>query len=1239
MKIDNGLTIKAQNTLIGTSSKIKKNMEKLNSGFRINRAADDAAGLAISEKMRNRIRGLEQAKRNSNDGINLVNVAEGAMQDVDNILDRIKELAVESANGSYDDVTDRAALQLELEQLREEVDKIADATNFNGVYPFQNEGYDHEYFIKANPMRENLLFSDVYSAEPHIIKEQYEGIPLQSLIEDTKAGETNIIYTETTFDYTTTTVNGASNGTFSASYQQIADTLKNQIVPNVVSKIVDTYQSFGYLDGSSIGIGLNLYSDPSSSTLAYVSLTAGREVDGNAPDGVYKGYQLAVNTAKVDLSTEAGRSAFERTVSHEMIHAFMDEAMASGMLGVDANISSNNDDFPMWFVEGMAQTASGPGNWVTAGLGLSTSSTLADISAALSSSNAKLSASGSSTTAQYGTGYLAAMYLGYKAYTSQGGSINMNSSTEAAQKIAAGVSKVLYDITNGSSLQKTIQNYTGYGSISAFESGFATDSDVLSFIEDLLPYTSNGLGGILNGNLSNSDPVPNTSLSGVKLFELNPATDRVTNYYPSDVEIFSGGSATLDGVAPVGGITPPDSDVTQTVYPYDLFTVKDANGNVIDLSTSADCTLDTATGVLKINTDKKLTISGGIVTDNGTDYYGRIEIADNISDSDGDGINADIVLDNVKIDLTKDGGNASGISTGDGNNVRISLADNTTSEIKASGTGAAIQLSGGSSGSTLTINGNTSGNSATDGTLIVVGGSVGTSNGGAAIGNGLGKGSSNNNLIINGGNITANGGYTSAAIGAAMATDFGDITVNGGNINATAKNHGAGIGGGWYGGPLSHVGTITINGGTVHASGVEHGTGIGGGCRGTVEDIIIRGADTVVVAKGGNDGAAIGASWDGKAGDIIIEGGTVTAIGGRRGAGIGSGYQASGGDIRISGGTIIAEGATDAAGIGSGRQGSNTGIYITGGTITATGGLTNNGGNIGAYLPSGYGVAPDAAPLEISPGLSIKAGSGEGLYSTTGATAPDGTQIYGFTLDPSYLPAGFTFPVTMHTTTGKQYDWNNPTQHINEDAAYIWMSGEDHILEVTDANGNTTSLDLVFHPDSGMFRVRGTPAPPAAEKPTYSDNTGTPDYPGKPDTTPDYRDGELGGIILQIGSYTKDTFLVPRFYFSAKALKMDKLDVSTAEKANASIDRIAAMKSRVSEIRSTYGSIYNRLEHTVNRLVAVSENTTAAESQIRDTDMALEMTGLTKNNIILQAGQAMLSQAGDQMGAVLQLLQ
>ena len=129
----NIMAMSAYRNYTNNVSAMKKNLEKLSSGYKINRAGDDAAGLAISEKMRAQITGLETAQKNAKDGISLVQTAEGALQEVHDMLNRMVELATQSANGTYEGATDRAQLQKEVDQLKAEINRIADSANFNGI--------------------------------------------------------------------------------------------------------------------------------------------------------------------------------------------------------------------------------------------------------------------------------------------------------------------------------------------------------------------------------------------------------------------------------------------------------------------------------------------------------------------------------------------------------------------------------------------------------------------------------------------------------------------------------------------------------------------------------------------------------------------------------------------------------------------------------------------------------------------------------------------------------------------------------------------------------------------------------------------------------------------------------------------------------------------------------------------------------------------------------------------------
>ncbi|MFT4246804.1 MAG: flagellin [Pseudomonas sp.] len=128
----NVMSLNAQRNLNNTTSSLSNTIQRLSSGLRINSAKDDAAGLAISERFSTQINGLDQASRNANDGISLAQTAEGAMEEITNNLQRIRELSVQSANATNSD-EDRDALQSEVDQLLKEIDRVANQTNFNGT--------------------------------------------------------------------------------------------------------------------------------------------------------------------------------------------------------------------------------------------------------------------------------------------------------------------------------------------------------------------------------------------------------------------------------------------------------------------------------------------------------------------------------------------------------------------------------------------------------------------------------------------------------------------------------------------------------------------------------------------------------------------------------------------------------------------------------------------------------------------------------------------------------------------------------------------------------------------------------------------------------------------------------------------------------------------------------------------------------------------------------------------------
>jgi flagellin len=156
----NVAALNTQKNMIGNKLNLDRSFERLSSGNRINRAADDAAGLAISENLKAMIRGYRQADRNANDGISLVQVAEGSLNEVSNILIRLRELAVQAASDTVGD-TERKFIDVEYQQLKSEVQRITESTNFNGFDLLNGTGgvIDIQVGVHNNPFQDRISFN------------------------------------------------------------------------------------------------------------------------------------------------------------------------------------------------------------------------------------------------------------------------------------------------------------------------------------------------------------------------------------------------------------------------------------------------------------------------------------------------------------------------------------------------------------------------------------------------------------------------------------------------------------------------------------------------------------------------------------------------------------------------------------------------------------------------------------------------------------------------------------------------------------------------------------------------------------------------------------------------------------------------------------------------------------------------------------------------------------------------
>lgn len=425
-----------------TSDSLGKNMEKLSSGYRINRAADDAAGLSISEKMRRQIRGLNQASTNGGDGISMVQIADGALNEVHDMLQRSNELAVQAANGTLSD-SDRKNINAEIIKLKDEINSITARTKFNDIPIFSKDGY----------------------------------VPKLKSI-------------------------SASSGQATA-VEKLATKISDEYFPNAVSQILSAFPSIGSkvnelaaTDKTPYDTKLSIeYIDGVYGTLAYMG--ARFRIYGSKQEFVSGSLGMTVDEAdfpSLNL-TESQIQELESTIAHETMHGVMDVVMPSGMYGRDGSAS----DMPKWFVEGTAQLAGGgfTTGWNDSLINRAKSLTSATDTSQDSAIAAYLSQGGDYTvdSRPYGHGYLASAYASYLA--ADGNEVSAGNLRSGADKIFGALIEKQDD-----SFGSVVASQTGVdvGSIvNAINTGstapFGEKPNKLSAVEFVRQLAYNSLGG------------------------------------------------------------------------------------------------------------------------------------------------------------------------------------------------------------------------------------------------------------------------------------------------------------------------------------------------------------------------------------------------------------------------------------------------------------------------------------------------------------------------------------------------------------------------------------------------------------------------------------------------------------------------------------------------------------------------------------------------------------------------
>lgn len=494
----------ATRSLNTTVDKKAKSTEKLSSGYRINSGADSAAGMAISENMRRRIRGMQQASLNTKDGISFAQSAEGALNEVHEILQRANELAVKAANDTNQAV-DRKAIYDEIAQLHKEINRISTSMQFNEIDMFDSSHVPSEEKsdAKLTDGISDIIFLDA----------DYMTFEMQDFSGSISQAK-------------------AAGKTFTQSgLAGFAEEIRDNYMPKLLGDIVSALPESAKPTVSGMQIGLKMYyeDDP---TLAYVS-----------SNGI--SFQLGINLKYLN---ESGGNIemtgdLSTTIAHEMTHAVMFDATTNGMLGVNGA-----DQFPSWFVEGTAQAIGGAINYC--------SELVHDVipkgDGAISNWLSKLTDASSSYNS-YAQGYIASMYLGYVA----GGSKAVDAPT-----IASGLDSIIKDIEDGYSLGQAISRKTGgkYYDLADFEDSFSKDA--VQFTKDLVKAIGSGAGSIASpdGLAGSKDSL----LGGSKksdYFVLDVDHQSFENNLGGK-NTYTGGGATTTGGLDKDGNVNPDAEST-----------------------------------------------------------------------------------------------------------------------------------------------------------------------------------------------------------------------------------------------------------------------------------------------------------------------------------------------------------------------------------------------------------------------------------------------------------------------------------------------------------------------------------------------------------------------------------------------------------------------------------------------------------------------------------------------------
>ena len=548
----------AQRQLGNVSTDIAKNTEKLSSGYRINRAADDAAGLSISEKMRKQIRGLSQASENSQHGVSFVQIADGALTEVHDMLDRMVELTVQAANGTNSSF-DRSAIQKEIDQLTKEINRVQETTQFNKIPVFSENGHSPD---------EGIFNSNIISAA----------------VLDTGSSKFTFAYIDSNGQASTTVSSAATGKVNNGLNKDFADFVVNA-ASSAASKITTAYPSLAKAS-SNVKIGLNVQNiDGKNNTLASAQLSMRYTSEWTQMTYTMNIDSSDYNPASFSTMSDTQKADFAATIAHEMTHLIMQDTLTGGMIG--------DNTFPTWFIEGTAQTSSGDGGWVYNGIGARTDD------ASIKSYMSKLE------SLPYGAGYLATMALGYEVAKAK----NSASAVDPAT-IKDGLNTLFGELVKQGQNQNlnTAINATtngNYQSLSDFETKFKSgEPNLLSDVKSILTQKNNAnnpeSGSLLASSLGEAQSEtfkPSNLIGSSNVYELDPSATAFANSFgtgfPTVPQPVRGARhGVSEGGEDINVHAGADADMTNkiAIKRYDISAMAIFDGDKVDVMTEDSAT-------------------------------------------------------------------------------------------------------------------------------------------------------------------------------------------------------------------------------------------------------------------------------------------------------------------------------------------------------------------------------------------------------------------------------------------------------------------------------------------------------------------------------------------------------------------------------------------------------------------------------------------------------------------------